>query len=246
MPLPELGLHIQNLGFTGVELPVRPGYQVTPDNVAQDLPAAARQLADFSLKITSIAGPTDEATLAACAEAGVPLIRIMVVIGDDGYLATEARTLRELEALVPRLERYGVKVGIQNHCDNFVPHALGLRRLFEPFSPAQVGAIWDPAHNALNGEDPELAADILWSHLLLVNLKNAFWERKPGPDNEPAQWRTHWTTGKQGLASWPRVVAELKRRGYAGGYCLPAEYHDESAVDRLVAEDLAFAHSLIV
>jgi len=46
--------------------------------------------------------------------------------------------------------------------------------------------------------------------------------------------------------AWPRVVTELKRRGYAGDYCLPAEYHDEPAVDRLVAEDLLFARSLIV
>lgn len=28
MPLPDLGRHVQSLGFSGVELPVRPGYQV--------------------------------------------------------------------------------------------------------------------------------------------------------------------------------------------------------------------------
>ncbi|MBV9851413.1 MAG: sugar phosphate isomerase/epimerase [Armatimonadetes bacterium] len=244
MPLPELGRHVRGLGFTGVELPVRPGFQVEPGRVARGLPAAGRLLADFGLTITSVAGPTDEATIAACAEAGVPLLRIMIPIGDEGYLATEARALRELEALVPLLERYGVKVGIQNHCDRFVPHALGLRRLFERFDPAHIGAVWDAAHNALNGEGPELAIEIVWSHLALVNLKNALWRREPGPEDAPARWGVSWTTGRQGLASWPRVAAELIRRGYAGGVCLTAEYDDESAVDCLVAEDLAFARSL--
>ena len=244
MPLPELGRHISRLGFSGIELPVRPGYQVEPERVSQDLPAAARLLADFGLAITSVAGPTDEVTVAACAEASVPLIRIMVPIDDTGYLETEARALRELEALVPRLERHGIKVGIQNHSERYVPHALGLRRLFERFDPAHVGAIWDAAHNALNGEEPDMALDIVWSHLALVNLKNAYWQRQPGPEAGPAQWRVAWTTGRQGLASWPRVAEELRRRGYTGGLCLPAEYDDEPAVDHLAAEDLAFAQSL--
>lgn len=212
--------------------------------MGRDLPLAARRLADFGLQITSVAGPADEATLAACAGAGVPLLRVMVEIGDEGYLAAEAQAIRRLEALLPLLERYGVRLGIQNHCDRYVCHALGLRHLCERFDPAHVGAIWDPAHNALNGEDPKLAVDILWSHLALVNLKNAAWVREPGPEDDPARWRASWTSGKQGLASWPRVASELKRRGYAGGFCLSAEYDDEHEVDRLAAEDLAFARSL--
>jgi len=97
----------------------------------------------------------------------------------------------------------------------------------------------------LNGEDPELAADILWSHLCMVNLKNAYWQRTNGPEAEVAQWRHYWTTGRHGLAPWPRVAAELKRRGYRGVICLTAEYSDEASVDRLIAEDIAFAKSLL-
>lgn len=243
-PLPELARHVQGLGFTGVELPIRPGFQITPGRVAQDLPGAARLLADFGLRITSVAGPTDEATIGACAEAGVPLLRTMVEIGPEGYLAAEARARRNFDALVPLLERAGVTVGVQNHCDRYVCHALGLRRLVERYDPRHIGAVWDAAHNALNGEDPELAIEIVWPHLRLVNLKNAVWERAPGPDGAPAAWRQCWTSGRDGLASWPRVAAELQARGYAGTVCLSAEYSDEAALDRLVREDLAFARAL--
>ena len=244
MPLPEVGKLVSGLGFDAVELPVRPGFQVEPADVTKGLPAAARVLADFGLKIASIAGPTDEATIAACAEAGVPTIRIMVSIGPDGYMASEARAQAEFDALVPLLDRYGVQVGVQNHCDRFVANAMGLRHLIEKYDPRHIGAIWDAAHNALNGEDPEPAIDIVWSHLCMVNLKNAFWRRATGPEAEDVRWRPWWTTGRQGLASWPRVAAELKRRDYRGVICLTAEYSDEPAVDRLIAQDIGYAKAL--
>lgn len=243
MPLPDLARHVRRLGFAHIELPVRPGFQVEPQNVAVDLPRASRLLRDLGVEIASVAGPTDEATIAACASAGVPLIRTMAAIGDDGYLASEARAQREFDALVPLLARYGVKIGVQNHCDRYVCHALGLRRLIEKYDPAHVAAVWDAAHNALQGEDPELAIEIVWPSLGMVNLKNAVWERLPDAGDVP-WWQPLWTAGREGLASWPRVAAELRRRRYGGIVCLTAEYSAEEDVDRLIAEDLAFARSL--
>ena len=72
-PVPELGEHIRSLGFEGIELPVRPGFQVEPQNVRTDLPRVARQLADFGLKITSVAGPAFlQATRAAPSTSSAP------------------------------------------------------------------------------------------------------------------------------------------------------------------------------
>ena len=116
VPLPELARHIRALGFDGIEMPVRPGYSVTPENVTEELPRAVSILADHNLTIASIAGPTDERTLAACATTGVPIIRICVGHREDEtYTQGEARLQREFEALVPRLAAHGVTLGIQNH-----------------------------------------------------------------------------------------------------------------------------------
>jgi sugar phosphate isomerase/epimerase len=243
MPAPELGAYVHELGFDGVEFPVRPGYPVEPDNVSA-LPQAARQLAEHGVTIESVAGPADEPTIAACAEAGVPIIRTMARIGPEGYLASVERIQREYDALLPLLEKYGVRIGVQNHCDRWVSNAMGLRHLIERYDPAHICAVWDAAHNALNGEDPDLALDIVWSHLGMVNLKNAIWRRTNGPEAEYARWEHYWTSGRQGLASWPKVAAELQERGYRGVICLTAEYADHDAVDRLIREDLAFARSL--
>jgi len=243
-PLAELGKRVKAWGFDGIELPVRPGFQVEPHDVAKGLPAAAKILADCGLKIYSVAGPTDEATLAACAELSIPTVRIMVGIEAEGYLATEAKFKRETASLLPLLEKYGMQVGVQNHCGRMVCHALGLLRLMETFPAKHVGAIWDCAHNALNGEEPEVAVDIIWSHLCMVNFKNAFWKRKEGTEATVATWSPYWTNGRHGLASWPRVAAELKKRQYQGVICLTAEYTEEAQVDHLIAEDIVFAKSL--
>jgi sugar phosphate isomerase/epimerase len=244
MPLAELGEFVAKLGFDAIELPVRPGYQVEPENVAQGLPQAVRHIGRHGIRIASVAGPADAVTIAACAESGVPIIRTMAPIGDEGYLASEARFQKEFDVLVPLLDKHDVKLGVQNHSGRFVCNAMGLRHLIEKYDPRHIGAVWDAAHNALNGEAPELALDIVWSHLCMVNLKNAFWRRENGPEAEYAAWKIYWTGGRHGLASWPRVVAELKRRNYSGAVCLTAEYSDERAVNRLVAQDIAFAKSL--
>lgn len=245
LPLPDLARFVRGLGFSGVELPVRPGYQVEPETVELMLPLAARTLAEHGLRIDSVAGPTDLRTIAACAEAGVRLIRVCIGIPAGAhYLEHEQHVREEFERLVPALDRHGVAIGVQNHSDRSVGSAIGVRHLIEHFDPRHIGAVWDPAHCALAGEPPALAADILWSHLALVNLKNAVWERHSPPDAPWARHRHLWLGGREGLCPWPEVAAELGRRGYTGPICLTAEYSDPASVDRQIAADLAFARSL--
>lgn len=242
--LSDLGRMVHALGLDGIELPVRPGFQVESSVIATALPIAQQQLRDSGVEIFSVAtSPTPEA-IRTCGQLGIPVIRVMVDIGSDGYLATIRRTQQAYQALVPLLQDAGVTLGVQNHNGNFVANAMGLHHLLEPFDPKTVAAIWDVAHNALNGESLDLALEIVWPHLNMVNFKNAFWRRRNGPEAAVADWEVFWTTGRHGQASWPQVATLLKQRGYSGVLCLPAEYTDEASVDRLIAEDIAFAKSL--
>lgn len=244
-PLPALAALVGRLGFDGVELPVRPGYQVMPEHVATGLSQAVHIFADQGLTITSIAGPTDETTLASCAELKIPLIRVCLDIPSDvSYLAYEAHLQRKFDTLVPLLEKYGVMLGIQNHSGRYVANAMGLRHLIEKYDRRYIGAVLDPSHCALNGEIPALALDIIWSHLCMVNLKNVCWQRTNGPEAEVATYERYWTSGRQGLVPWRVVAEELKLRNYHGSVCLTAEYSDTASVDRLIAEDITYAKSL--
>jgi sugar phosphate isomerase/epimerase len=247
LPSPELGERVAKWGFDGVEFPVRPGFEVAPENVRDGLPRAAKALAEHGVRIFSVAGPIDETTIAACGEAGVPFIRVMVPIPEDaGYVETVDAARREYERLLPVLEKHNVTVGVQNHCGRFVANAGELLHVLRGFDPERVCAVWDAAHEAIAGTgEPGFAIEMLLPHLRMVNLKNAFWKRVTGPEAEDVDWVSYWTSGRQGMASWPRVAAELKRLQWGGIVCLTAEYSDSDSRNRLVEEDFAYARSLL-
>lgn len=245
-PIEAVGELVSQLGFDGIELPVRPGYQVEPENVGRDLSIAAKALETYDIKIISVAGPVDEATVVACGEAGVPIIRTMARIAPrETYLEAEARMQAEYDAIVAACEANGVTIGVQNHLGRFVANAVGLRALIGKYDPRHIAAVWDAAHEAINGSEPDLALDVVWPMLCMVNLKNVIWRPTDGPEAPVTRWKTYWTDGPHGLADWPRVTSLLLERGYEGPICLTAEYSDEEAVERLIASDMAFFQSLM-
>ena len=48
MPGEKLGELVSKLGFDAIEYPVRPGYQVEPENVREELPKLAKELTNAS------------------------------------------------------------------------------------------------------------------------------------------------------------------------------------------------------
>lgn len=246
--LAELASHVKKLGFDLTELPVRPGFACQPENIERDLPQAVRILAESGVEVlnVTVALPLqDERLYAACAAAGIRMNRVIFGRNGLGYWEAEAQARRQLDAALPLCERYDVQIGIQNHYGGSVPiNSMGLYHLLHAYDPRYVGAIWDPAHNALMGEDPATGLEMVQSHLCVVNLKNAYWRLMSGPEAEVAEWQVYWTAGRQGRASWAQVAAKVKAMGYRGAICFSAEYSAEQEVDRLIVEDLAFAKRL--
>ena len=71
LSLPDLAEHIKSLGFDLIELPVRPGFQVEPDNIERDLPAAVRLLGEHGVRVLNVTTDVpldDERLYSACAE----------------------------------------------------------------------------------------------------------------------------------------------------------------------------------
>lgn len=244
----ELAKHIKKLGFEWIELPVRPGFACEPDNIETSLPMAITLLADEGVHVLNVtaANPlTDERLYVACLRAGIRMNRVMFDRREgENYWKAEARARKKLDEAMPLCERYGFQIGIQNHYGLCVPvNAMGMHNLVKEYDPKYVGAIWDPAHNALEGEASEPALDIVSSHLCIVNLKNAYWKVVAESAADSRDWEVYWATGRQGRASWPQVAAKLKRMDYSGAVCLSAEYSESHRVDSLIVEDLAYAQA---
>src|SRR3954464_5448653 len=131
LPGDELGRLIAGIGFAGAEIPVRDTAYVTPATAEAELPKFVAQLRAEGVEPISIASDLSESAFAACAEAGVPLIRIMASVGDDGYAASVRRTRAQLEEVAGFTEQYGVQVGVQPHHGRFVASSLGVLQLLE-------------------------------------------------------------------------------------------------------------------
>jgi sugar phosphate isomerase/epimerase len=248
MTLAEMGAHVRKLGFDLIEFPVRPGFPVEPDQIEQALPKAVAELRAQGVEILNVTVSlplTDERLYAALAAAEIAMNRVMFSRGGLPYWEAEAKARRELDAALPLCERYGVQIGIQHHYGNSLPiNSMGLYYLVKDYNPRYVGAIWDPAHNALQGEDPESGLEIVKSHLCMVNLKNAYWQRTNGPEAEVAEWKSYFTSGRHGRSPWATVAAAVKKVGYTGPITFSAEYSAEHDVNRLIVEDLAYARTL--
>lgn len=232
---------MNKLGVQGIELPIRPGYQVTPDTVGTSLPRVVKVLEQHGLEIASVAAPLDDAIISACGDNGVKLLRSMVSIDlkKAGYAKTIADCRKRYDELIPLLDKTGVSIGIQNHSGNAVGSAIGLFHVIEKYDPRHVCAILDMAHCAVAGEPIDLSVDLLWDRMPdLVNFKNAYRERVNGPEESEAAFRTHWTTGRHGGFSWSALVNELRRRDFTGWFVLPGEYTDPKGQPQRMGDDV--------
>lgn len=238
LPAEELGPLVAGLGFTGAEVPVRENAHVTPAEAEDRLPGFVERMRADGVDVISIAADLAESTFAACAAAGVPLIRIMAGLGPDGYAASVARVRKELEEAAPLAERYGVQVGVQPHHGRFVSSALGVAQLLDGLPADRFRVVWDAAHDALAGDDPHVTLELVADRLAVVNLKNVVYTQVDGA------WKPWWVLGPEGLADWSAAFAELARLGWTGPICLSGQYSDPGVPveDRLQA-DLHAAHA---
>lgn len=235
LPGDELGRLIAGLGFTGAEIPVRDTAYVTPATAEAELPKFTEQLRAEGIEPISIASDLSERTFAACAQSGVPMIRIMAELGPGGYAASVRRTRGLLEEAALLAAQYDVQVGIQPHHGRFVPSTLGVLQLLDGL-PDQFKLVWDAAHDALAGDDPAVTLELGLNRLGIVNLKNAKYIEADGG------WRTYFVQGNEGMSDWSAVFATLQRLRWTGPICLTGQYSDPAvAVEERLEKDLLFA-----
>lgn len=237
-----LGALLAGLGFGGAEVPVRPGAYVTPETAADLLPDFVRTLARHGVRVISVAADPLEPVFAACADAGVPLIRTMAPVGPDGYLASVRRLRRDWADAQRWSDRYGVRVGVQPHHGRYVESTLGVLGLIEDLPGFDL--VWDAAHDALTGVDPVRSLELARPRLGLVNLKNAHYRRVPAPGPGEPRFRPWFGPAETGMADWARILGHLRETGWTAPVCLTAEYTDATTPEQkaaLVGADLELA-----
>jgi sugar phosphate isomerase/epimerase len=235
LPGDELGRLVAGIGFAGAEIPVRDTAYVTAATAETELPKFTAQLRAEGVEPISVASDLSERVFAACAEAGVPMIRIMAELGTDGYAAAVRRNRVMLEEAAVLVERYDVQVGVQPHHGRFVSSTLGVLQLLDGL-PERFKLVWDAAHDALAGDDPAVTLELGADRLGIVNLKNVHYLRTDDG------WKTNFVQAGDGLSDWSAVFDVLPKLGYSGPICLTGQYSDSSVpVENLLRKDLQTA-----
>jgi sugar phosphate isomerase/epimerase len=234
----ELGRLVAGLGFSGAEIPVRDTAYVTPATAEAELPKFTEQLRGEGIEPISVAGDLSEQVFAACAQARVPMIRVMAELGPDGYAASVRRHRVLLDEAAVLAAQYDVQVGVQPHHGRFVASTLGVLQLLDGL-PEHFKLVWDAAHDALAGDHPAVTLELGADRLGIVNLKNVKYVETD------AGWKPYFVQGDEGLSDWSAVFAALATLNYAGPICLTGQYSDLSTpVEERLGKDLQTAVTL--
>ena len=170
----QIAALVRRMGFDGVELPGRDGWQVQPGDPSSKLREVADIFHDHGVRIHSVTGAPTEELFAACAESGVPLIRIMVPVSDDGFTATGRLVRAELDDMARMSYKSPVRVIVQPHFGYYASNSVDLANLLTDYDPQPIGAVWEAAHVALAGLAPEYGLASLGRWLSLVDLTHAY------------------------------------------------------------------------
>lgn len=246
----KLGEKAAELGYDGIDLNIRPGHPVDPDNVTEALPEAIRvwkaqglvcPLATSPVTMIDPQAPEVERMYAACAETGVPRIKIgfwKFAEGDDYWEVVDGARLR-LEAFVKLSERYGVQTCYQIHSGPCIgSNCAGLMHLIRDFPPERVGAYPDVGHLALDGEDLPMGLGMIRDYLSIVGIKDVLYA--PQPDGSGPAYTPRFTKVGQGCVDWRRCFEALSAIGFDGPLTVHTEYDfDESIIRQVGYADTA-------
>jgi sugar phosphate isomerase/epimerase len=239
-----LGAQARGLGFDGIDVVVRPGHPVHPDNVVTALPEAVKvwteeglvcPLASAPVTLVIPDRPEAERLYAGCAAAGVPRVKIGFFPFTPGadYWAL-VRTARDALAGFARLsERYGVQTVYQVHSGPVLgSNCAGLMHLLRGFDPRRLGAYPDLGHMLLDGEDYPMGLAMVREHLSIVAVKDACHSPEPAGSEPPFVPR--FVSLGRGAVNWRRALGALKALDFDGAFSVHTEYEFGESIMRQV------------
>ena len=250
------GREVEGLGFAGLDLAVRDGYCVNPDNVATELPRAMNVWAEMGLSVPMATTPGDftdpeqpvaETMLAACAEAGVHEIKLGYWhYTEPGYWATVEAIRSDLDGFARLAEKHGVRCAVHTHSgNNYGVNAGAAMHLVRDFDPQFIGVYLDPGHLSINGEPIRMAIDMVKDYLCLVAVKDLVYVRQEKEGR--VTWRRTLAPLREGMVDWRETMAALADAGYDGPLTFHSEYPNVSLDElrALTRDDMGYLRGIL-
>lgn len=253
LPLERFGELAAEMGFEGVDLTVRPGGYVPPQEVEAELPKAVETLKAKGLSvpmittsITSVEDPYAEAVFKTASECGVKYLKLgyWIYEGFGKLKAQIEEARRRLEGIQELSRRYGVTAALHIHSGMYLTaEPMVVAQILEGFDPDLVGAYIDPGHMTVEGGLAGwlIGLDALSDKIRMVAVKDFAWFKEGG------SWKAKVVPLGEGLVPWREVFSILKHIGFRGPVSLHSEYEDLTLTELIeqTRRDLKYVRNIL-
>jgi len=216
-------------GIGGIELTVRPGGKVEPEEVEISLPEHIEKASEFDLVIdmivTGIASATEpftEKILRAASYSRVKYYRLGWYEYDlkEGVWATLQKYRTMLIDLEELNRKYNIHGCYQNHSGTLVGAPVwDLNELLRDFPPEFIGSQYDVRHAMVEGTDTwMIGMSLIASHIKTLAIKDFIWKTeagRPEPVTVPLG---------EGMVDWDLFFKMVKELNIVAPMTLHIEY----------------------
>lgn len=220
---------VAEIGWRGIECPIRANGQIEPARVADDLPELIEALKTVNCEvsivatdITSISQPHAETILQTLSQLGIRRLRL----GYWHYRADQSPAAR-LDEIAPHVRELaaackdlGLKAGIQNHSGATYVGApvWDIHALVRDLDPSSMGICFDLGHATLEGGlSWPTQAKLMEPFLTAVFVKDFVWAKGP------IGWTEQGCPLGEGMVS-QQFFRQLNASKYEGPICQHHEY----------------------
>jgi len=229
----ELARTVKSLGFDGVDLTVRTGGHVKPEQAKTDLPEAVTSIRSEGLEVPMIttellaATPLAEAILSTAGRLGIPFFKP----GYYRYKFVDVRSEleeagRDFRSLVQLAEQSGIQAGYHNHADYLGAPVWDMARIMDTLDPKWAGYYFDVCHAVTEGGGAgwKIAFNLAAPRVKMIAVKDFHWEKTASRG-----WRRRICPLGEGMVDWKSYLRLLAQSGFAGPVSLHIEYDIEGS-----------------
>ncbi|MDF9795695.1 L-ribulose-5-phosphate 3-epimerase [Catalinimonas alkaloidigena] len=226
------------IGFDGVDLTVRPGGHVLPENVARDLPKAVeavkKQGLQAKMMTTALLDPdnaTNQTLLNTASEQGIQYYRTNWLKYPEKISIPEY--MKECRKKLTKLAKYNQKLDIygsyQNHSGRQYVGApvWDIALILSEINSPHLGNQYDIRHATVEGGEAwPLGLQYIHPHINTIVMKDFRWEEKDG------KWQVFNTPIGEGMVDFASYFNMLKELNLSAPVSFHYEYempeHDDS------------------
>jgi sugar phosphate isomerase/epimerase len=232
---------VKQLGFTGVDLTVRPGGHVLPERASEDLPQAVSAIRAAGLTVSmittnlTIAGdPTAKPILSTAGKLSIPYYKP----GYYRYAFVDVRkelekAMTDYRGLTELSKQYGVRAGFHNH-ESYIGGPLwDVANTIDQLDPKWAGYYFDVRHAVCEGGAGgwKIAFNLIAPRLKMIAVKDFYWEKTS------KGWEQTDCPLGEGMVDWKAYFKLLRTVNFQGPISMHLEYKIKGATPAAIEEN---------